>query len=309
MIYTLTFNPSLDYTMELPELVPGGMNRAHRAGITPGGKGINVSMILDTLGMANTMLGFVAGFTGDEIERSLKASGHHSDFIRLKSGLSRINVKLCSDASYAAGTAPTELNAPGPAIDHDSLNALDAQLNRLSAGDVLVLSGSVPESLPVYTYQRILDSLKGRNVLTFVDTTGESLLSTLSCRPFLIKPNRQELEELFSTHIKLHNDVDRYAARLHELGARNVLISLDGEGAVLLCEDGRYIYLEAPSGQVVNPVCAGDSMLAGFIYGWLSTHDHMSAFRYAIAAGSASAFSSGLASKDDIMSLYRLQTK
>lgn len=299
MIFTLTLNPSIDYTMEINDLIPGGMNRAVSNSLRPGGKGINVSIILDALGMPNTILGFIAGFTGDEIEKSLKQGGHNTDFIRLKSGLSRINVKLCSNVS-------TEVNANGPMILNEDMALLNARLDSLQSGDVLVMSGSLPNNLPDFTYSSILERIRDRGILTFVDTSGESLLSCLPCKPFLIKPNRQELEELFSTKIELHTDVVKYAARLQELGARNVLVSLDSEGALLLCEDGRTFYREAPTGVAVNTVGAGDSMLAGFIYGWQLTGDYEKAFRYGIASGSASAFSEGLASGEDILSLFRL---
>ncbi len=298
MVYTLTFNPSLDYVMEMNGLRPGAMNRATRTEIYPGGKGINVSVVLNTLGTESIMLGFVAGFTGDEIESSLKKAGCRTDFIHLKSGLSRINVKLCSPES-------TELNAPGPFIGKDDLLCLYNQLNALNEGDVLVLAGAIPAGLPHFTYQYILDYLKEKNITTVVDATGEALLSTLNYRPFLIKPNRQELEELFSTKLLLRADVEKYARKLQDMGARNVLISLDHEGAVLLTEDKELISHDAPSGRVVNPVGAGDSMLAGFISGWLETGSYENALKTGLASGSASAFSVGLPTKEDILALRR----
>lgn len=299
MIYTLTLNPSLDYTMTLERLDPGSMNRAREASLTPGGKGINVSCVLDSLGYPTQMLGFLAGFTGDEIEKQLTDGGHRSDFIHLSSGLSRINVKLCSSIS-------TEVNADGPSIDKVALEQLYSKLDRLTDSDVLVMSGAIPSSLPDYTYRLILDRLADRAITAVVDATGQPLLSVLPAHPFLIKPNRHELEELFSTHILLHTDVDRYARKLQELGARNVLVSLDREGAVLVCEDGSVLFMEAPDGVVLNPVGAGDSMLAGFIFGWLETGSYSEALKAGIAAGSATAFSTSLASADDILSLRRL---
>ena len=299
MVYTLTFSPSIDYVMDMDHLIPGQMNRASSTHIYPGGKGINVSAVLDTLGVENTILGFVAGFTGNEIERILKKNGQKTDFIHLKNGLSRINVKVLSSES-------TELNAPAPAIRKDELKQLNDKLTRLTDGDTLVLSGAIPSCLPVYTYRFILDSLKDRNITTVVDTTGDHLLSALESRPFLIKPNREELGELFSTKNISTNDAEKYAHTLQDKGARNVLISLDREGAMLLCEDGTLLTREAPRGNVVNPVGAGDSMLAGFIYGWLETSSYEDALKTAVCAGSAAAFSSGLPAKDDIMSLRRL---
>ena len=299
MVYTLTFSPSIDYVMEMNSLTPGQMNRASNTHIFPGGKGINVSAVLDALGVENIMLGFIAGFTGNEIENILKKHGHKTDFIRLKNGLSRINVKVLSKES-------TELNAPAPAIRKDDLKQLNDRLSKLSDGDILVLAGAIPSSLPAYTYRVIMESLKDRNISTIVDCTGDLMLSAIESRPFLIKPNRQELSELFSANITLKNDVEKYARTLQEKGARNVLVSLDREGALLLCEDGSVLEFDAPRGNVINPVGAGDAMLAGFICGWLETGRYDDALKTAICAGSAAAFSSGLPSKDDILSLKRL---
>ncbi len=299
MVYTLTFSPSIDYIMEMDGLIPGGMNRASATHILPGGKGINVSTVLDSLGVETTMLGFVAGFTGTEIENILNRHGHKTDFIHLSNGLSRINVKVL-------GSQATELNAPAPAIYKDDLKVLNDQLSRLKDGDTLVLAGSIPSALPDYTYSVILDSLRSKNITTVVDAEGKLLLSALESHPFLIKPNRQELEALFSTRIISRSDVEKKARTLQEKGARNVLVSLDREGAVLLCEDGSVISCEAPDGNVINPVGAGDSMLAGFICGWLETGKFEDALKTAVSAGSATAFSGGLPSKDDILSLRRL---
>lgn len=298
MIYTLTFNPSLDYIMELDSLNPGGMNRASSTRITPGGKGINVSIVLTALGVENSMLGFVAGFTGDIIERELKSSGYDTAFIHLESGLSRINVKLSSNVS-------TEINAPGPSIGRAELELLYSQLDLLTNEDILVLAGAIPDTLPDYTYQMIVERMNDRGVKTVVDATGNLLLSTLSCHPFLIKPNRQELETLFSCKILLHEDVSKYAGKLIEMGAQNVLVSLDHEGAVLATAS-ETIYVPAPDGNVINPVGAGDSMVAGFLTGWLETGLKAEALKMSVAAGSASAFSSGFASGDDIRTLRRL---
>ena len=301
MVYTLTFSPSIDYVMEMKNITTGTMNRASATHVYPGGKGINVSAVLDSLGTENTVLGFIAGFTGDEIERILAAHGQKTDFIRLKSGLSRINVKVLTSES-------TELNAPAPAIRKDDLKKLNDKLLTLKDSDVLILAGTIPSSLPDYTYRFILDSMKDRNVTTVVDATGDLLLSSLESHPFLIKPNRDELGALFSTKITLHTEVEKYARTLQEKGARNVLVSLDRDGAVLLCEDGTLLHHEAPSGNAVNPVGAGDAMLAGFIHGWLASNDYEDALKMGLCAGSAAAFSTGLPSKDDILSLRRLMS-
>lgn len=299
MIYTLTLNPSLDYVMEVENLRPGSMNRATGTHVYPGGKGINVSAVLTTLGIENTALGFIAGFTGDELERSINAHGIKSDFTRLRSGLTRINVKL-------PGSVTTEINAPGPTVTQQQLQELAARLTQLTSDDVLIISGTIPPSLPEFAYTVILGAVRDSGVTTAVDTSGMALINSLSMHPFLIKPNREELESLFSTKFVRRDEIERCAHSLQEMGARNVLISLDSEGAILLTEDGQLLSLSAPAGTAVNPVGAGDSMLAGFMYGWLTSNDFGEALKFGIAAGSASAFSTGLASKEDILALKRL---
>lgn len=299
MIYTLTLNPSLDYIMELDSFTPGTMNRASATHIYPGGKGINVSAVLTSLGIDNTALGFIAGFTGDELERSLNAHGIKTDFTRLDTGLTRINVKLL-------GSNTTEINAPGPNVSKQQLQDMCVRLARLSADDVLIISGAVPPSLPEFAYSVVLGLVNPLGVTTVVDTSGMTLINSLSMHPFLVKPNREELEALFSTKIVLGDTVERCARSLQEMGARNVLVSLDSEGAVLLTEDGQLLSAAAPAGNAINPVGAGDSMLAGFMYGWQMTHDYNEALKFGIAAGSASAFSSDLASRDDILALKRM---
>lgn len=299
MIYTLTLNPSLDYTMEFARLQPGAMNRAKKTGITVGGKGINVSAVLSELKVPNTILGFIAGFTGDRIEEILKINKANTDFVKLPSGTSRINVKVLAGES-------TELNAPGPVIDKNSLKLLKDKLTGITSDDVLVIAGAIPASLPEFTYRTLLDDIKARNITTVIDTSGEALLSTLETAPFLIKPNRQELEALFSTRIASHTEVDKYAHELQKLGARNVLVSLDREGAVLCCEDGNVLYRPAPEGEINNTIGAGDSMVAGFLWGWLETGSYEDALKCGIAAGTACAFSNDLPMGDDIRSLRRL---
>ena len=299
MIYTVTFNPSLDYSMEMGQIETGALNRAKSVQITAGGKGINVSKVLANLNVENLILGFVAGFTGDEIERSLSRSGCSSEFIRVARGISRINVKI-----HAKET--TELNAPGPEISLKDMEKLYTQLDRLNKGDYLVLAGNIPESLPDYSYRQIIDRMNAKGVNTIVDASGSALLSTIEFSPFLIKPNRQELGELFSTKIAVHESVDKYARELQSKGARNILVSLDGEGAVLLTENGDIFYQEAPRGNAVNTVGAGDAMLAGFLWGYIESVDYKEALKCGVAAGSASAFSEGFASGDDIRAIRRL---
>lgn len=299
MVYTVTLNPSIDYVVEMGELRRGCLNRATNTKVYPGGKGINVSAVLNSLGVENKMFGFVAGFTGNELVRSLTAEGLTADFIKLRSGLTRINMKVCESVS-------TEINTPGPNITKDNLKELADKLGELKDGDVLVLSGSIPQGLPTYTYRTIMELVKDRDIKIIVDTSGEQLLATLECHPFLIKPNRTELEELFSTKILLTSDAEKFAHSLQDMGARNVLVSLDSEGALLLREDGSVLHHDAFQGQVINPVGAGDSMVAGFIAGYLKNNDFSEAFKTGIAAGSAAAFSNGLPSSEDILSLTRL---
>lgn len=299
MVFTITLNPSIDYIVEVDELRRGVMNRATSSRVYPGGKGINVSAVLGSLGVPNRMLGFIAGFTGDELVRSLTRAGLDSDFIKLKSGLTRINMKVCESMT-------TEINSPGPNINKDDFKLLENKLNDVHEGDVLVLSGSIPKGLPSFTYRSLLELVKDRDVLTVVDTSGEQLLSTLESHPFLIKPNRTELEELFSTKLMRESDAEKYARNLQDMGARNVLVSLDCEGALLLLEDGTVLHREAPSGEAVNPVGAGDSMVAGFIAGYLESGDFEEALKMGLAAGSAAAFSNGLPSSEDVISLKRL---
>ncbi|MCR5330776.1 MAG: 1-phosphofructokinase [Lachnospiraceae bacterium] len=299
MIYTVTFNPSLDYTMEFDTIHEGKLNRAKYARITAGGKGINVSKILTRLNVDNLILGFVCGFTGDEIERSLSREGCASEFIRLDRGISRINVKVNSGQT-------TELNAPGPEIPPKDLDLLDKQLDRLGRGDFLVLAGNIPEGIPEFSYRMLINKMNSKGVKTVVDASGNALLSTLEFSPFLIKPNRQELSELFSTNALSRESIDRYAAELRSKGAANVLVSLDSEGAVLATENGDIIYRPAPEGKAVNPVGAGDAMVAGFLWGYTETGDYSEALKCGVAAGSASAFSQGSVSGDDIRALRRL---
>ena len=298
MIYTVTFNPSLDYIVSVDDFKLGLTNRTSSELLLPGGKGINVSTILTNLGIESTALGFIAGFTGDEIVRKVEEIGVRSDFIRIEDGISRINVKLKSIDG-------TEINGMGPDISRAKTEELMKKLDVLGKGDVLVLAGSIPVSLPDDIYSRILEGLEGKGVTFVVDATGELLLNVLKYHPFLIKPNNHELGDIFDVELKTREEVVPYGRKLQELGAKNVLISMAGEGAVLVAEDGSVYDAPAPKGVLVNAVGSGDSMVAGFTAGWMEKRAYRLAFYMGVAAGSASAFSEFLATKDEIMSLYQ----
>lgn len=296
MIYTVTLNPAIDYIMTLSDFKEGAVNRSAREEIFFGGKGINVSIILNCLGVSSTALGFTAGFTGEAIEQGLSAQGITTDFIRLAAGNSRINVKLKSEHE-------TEINGKGPVISPDRIEKLFQKLNALKSGDILILAGSIPSSLPDDIYQQILSRLSEKGVLFAVDAAGTLLTSVLNHRPFLIKPNHIELGEIFGTEITAAEQASKYARELQKQGARNVLVSMAEQGSVLLDEKGTVISMKAPIGTAVNSVGAGDSMLAGFIAGFIQKADFSYALSLATAAGSATAFSAGLADKKLI---YRL---
>lgn len=297
MIYTITFNPAIDYAIGVENLAPGMTNRSTFEQFLPGGKGLNVSTILNNLGIDNIALGFIAGFTGAEIKRSFEAMGGKSDFIELKEGISRINVKIKS-------TRETEINAVGPAIDGESMSRLMEKLDTLRDGDILILAGSIPASLSDSLYSDIMKMLSDRKIMIVVDATKELLLNVLPCKPFLVKPNNQELEEIFGVMLQTREEVVPYAKKLQEKGAANVLVSMAGEGAVLAAETGEVLMSAAPAGKVINSVGAGDSMVAGFIAGWCEKQDYTHAFKMGLAAGSASAFSEQLATKQEIERVY-----
>ena len=297
MIYTLTLNPAIDYVVQLDHpLTSGAINRTHAEVFQFGGKGINVSNVLRTLGHPTTALGFIAGFTGLGLEEELQKLGLATDFIRLPEGNTRINMKI-------KGSEETEINGSGPSIPEEALCQLFYQLDKLVSGDVLVLSGSAPKSVSADIYASILRRLTDKAIATVVDASGPLLTKTLPHHPFLIKPNRQELEELFCTTLSSDEEILSCARKLQIQGARNVLVSLAGQGALLLDEAGKVHRKPCPSGQIVNSVGAGDSMVAGFIAGWLQTGDYDYALRLGIAAGSATAFSLGLADKAAIDAL------
>ncbi len=297
MIYTVTFNPSLDYIVSMDRFEMGKTNRTTGEQMFPGGKGINVSIVLRNLGIKNTALGFTAGFTGDQIEREVRKVGLLTDFIHLDKGLSRINVKL---KDYDG----TEINGMGPEIEQIDVNALYEKLDRLTADDVLVLAGSIPNSLPDSIYSDILARLQKKGVLFVVDATKDLLLNVLQYRPFLIKPNNYELGEIFQVTLNTREEVVPYAKKLQEKGARNVLVSMAGQGAVLVDALGAVHMLAAPEGRLVNAVGAGDSMVAGFLAGWTEKKDYAYAFRMGISAGSASAFSELLATRQEIEQIF-----
>lgn len=297
MIYTVTFNPSLDYIVSMDRFELGRTNRTTGEQMLPGGKGINVSIVLKNLGIESTALGFTAGFTGEQIEKEVEAMGLMADFIRVDNGFSRINVKL---KDYDG----TEINGMGPDIDAASVNRLYGKLDALCAGDVLVLAGSIPKCLPDSIYRDMMERLQGKGVRFVVDATRELLMNVLQYRPFLIKPNNHELGEIFGVTLHTREEVVPYARKLQEKGAVNVLVSMAGEGAVLVDENNAVHMLPAPKGKLVNAVGAGDSMVAGFVAGWTEKQDYDYAFCMGIAAGSASAFSELLATREEVEQVF-----
>lgn len=296
MIYTVTFNPSLDYIVSVDHLTLGEVNRTNREIMNPGGKGINVSLVLKNLGQDSTALGFMAGFTGEEISRRLQDVGIRSDFIKVKNGLSRINVKIRSDEE-------SEINGMGPEIADEDINKLYEQLDGLQDGDVLVLAGSIPSVMPETMYSDIMKRLSDKHLKIVVDATKDLLMNVLKYHPFLVKPNNHELGEIYGVSLNTRDEVIPYARKLQEEGAQNVLISMAGEGAVLLTADGQVFQSEAPRGTVQNSVGAGDSMVAGFVAGYLASNDYEQAFYTGVCTGSASAFSEGMATKEAVQNL------
>ena len=298
MIYTVTFNPSLDYIASCDDFILGQTNRTTKEIIYPGGKGINVSIVLRNLGLDTTALGFLAGFTGDEIKRLIIKEGIKNEMIEVNNGFSRINIKLRSSQE-------SELNGMGPSIDQQSIRKLYQKLDNLTSDDILVLAGSIPSCLPSNIYSDICNYLKDKNMKIVVDATKDLLLNVIPYKPFLIKPNNHELGELFKVELNTREEVVPYAKKLQELGARNVLISLAGEGAVLVDENGEVYSSKAPKGKVINSVGAGDSMVAGFLYGYKTFNNYNEAFKYGVCTGSASAFSEQLAKLDEVIDLYK----
>ena len=298
MIYTITFNPALDYIIRVDDFKLGKVNRTSYEEIYAGGKGINVSIVLNNLNVENIALGYIAGFTGDEIENRVKSKGCKTDFIKLNNGMSRINVKLKSNEE-------SEINGQGPAINDRDLDELFNKLDSLKEGDILVLAGSIPSTLPENIYEVIMKRLENRNIKIIVDDTKDLLLNVLKYKPFLIKPNHHELAELFNVKLNNEDEIVFYANKLKEMGAKNVLISMAGDGAIFVTEDNRVITSNVPKGKLVNSVGAGDSMVGGFIAGYINNADLEEAFKMGVATGSASAFSEGLATKDKVYELLK----
>lgn len=294
MIYTVTLNPSIDYIVRLDELKTGITNRTTSEEYYIGGKGINVSCVLAELGIKSTALGFVAGFTGEAIEKGLKNPKITADFITLKSGISRINIKI------KAGEE-TEINCQGPHIDEEELLNLFDKIDNIQSGDTLIIAGNIPNTLPDDVYERIIERLDGKDVRIVVDATKKLLVNSLKYKPFLIKPNRQELSEIFDTTVKTESDVVKYAQELQKMGAKNVLVSLGGDGALLVDEFGKVHKEGVIKGhKVLNTVGSGDSMVAGFVAGCIDKNDYGYALKLGSACGNATAFLNGLATKDKI---------
>lgn len=299
MIYTVTFNPSLDYILRLDDLTRGEINRATYENILPGGKGLNVSMVLKNLGHESRALGFVAGFTGEAVEKQFKSFGCEADFVHLDEGFSRINVKIKAKEE-------TEINGQGPLIPKAAQNALFQKLETLKDGDTLVLAGSIPNTLPDDIYERIMERLAHRGIRIVVDATKGLLRKVLKYGPWLIKPNNHELGEMFDTELKTEKDILAHAKKLQEMGAKNVLISMAGDGALFLTETGESFRSPAPEGTLVNSVGAGDSMVAGFLAGFAESGGSWeSAFFMGVATGSASAFSENLATRPEVEALLK----
>jgi len=298
MIYTVTFNPSLDYIVSVGNFQTGMTNRTVTEQLLPGGKGVNVSAVLGNLGFESTTLGFVAGFVGEEICKRVRDYGCQADFIKIEDGISRINVKL-------KDIDGTEINGMGPEIPAQKVDMLFEKLDGLGDGDVLVLAGSIPSSMPDDIYKVIMQRLAGKGVLIVVDATQKLLVNVLEEHPFLIKPNHHELGEIFGVVLNSREEVVPYAKKLQTMGARNVLVSMSGKGAVLVDENGHCYESPAPQGTLVNAVGAGDSMVAGFIAGWLENKNYGHAFKMGISAGSASAFSEFLATREEVECIYK----
>ncbi|HIZ16669.1 MAG TPA: 1-phosphofructokinase [Firmicutes bacterium] len=299
MIYTVTFNPAIDYVMKLDSLKIGEVNRSVGEEIYVGGKGINVSIVLNELGVKSRALGFCAGFTGAAIEKGIKSMGIETDFVHLESGNSRINVKIRAEDE-------TELNGQGPQISREAIISLLERLDMMKEGDTLVLAGSIPNTLPENIYELILERLSGKKIRFVVDATKDLLLNVLKFKPFLIKPNNFELGEMFNTTLKTNDEIISCAKELQSRGAENVLVSMAGDGAILADAGGEVHIIGTPEGKAVNSVGAGDSMVAGFIAGYMESGDYAYALRLGTAAGSATAFSMGLAKSDEIYRLLQI---
>ena len=303
MIYTVTFNPAIDYIAEVNNLKMDEINRATSEKILAGGKGINVSVVLKNLGVESIALGVIAGFTGQEIKRKVEEFGIKTDFVYIPEKFSRINVKLQSNIA-GVKSVETAINGEGPKITEKEIAELMEKLEKLEKEDYLVLAGSVSRNMKDDIYEKICTKVKQKGAKIVADATGKLLVNVLKHNPFLIKPNKEELEEIFEDEIKTNEEIILYAKKLQEMGAENVLISMDQDGAILITKDKKVLHSKAPKGKLVNSVGAGDSMVAGFLTGFITYDDYEKAFKMGIAAGSASAFSENLATKEEI--LYQL---
>lgn len=300
MIYTVTFNPAIDYIAEVNEVNKEKINRALSEKVLAGGKGINVSIVLKNLGIENIALGFVAGFTGKEIKRQVENHGVKTDFVYIDDKFSRINIKLQSKVAGIVSTE-TAINGEGPKITDKEIEELMKKIDKLKNGDYLVLAGSTSRKMKDDIYEKICKRIENKQIKIVADATGKLLVNVLKHNPFLIKPNKEELEEIFEDKIDTNEEIIMYAKKLQEMGAQNVLISLGKDGAILITKNNSVLYSKAPKGVVVNSVGAGDSMVAGFLAGLLIHDDYEKAFKMGIAAGSASTFSEKLATKDEIL--------
>ncbi|MFR6633187.1 MAG: 1-phosphofructokinase [Atopobiaceae bacterium] len=296
MIFTVTFNPSLDYIVRVDEMRLGTINRTNYEQLLPGGKGINVSIVLGNLGHPSRALGFSAGVTGVALEKLLADSGVDADLVHVKAGFTRINAKV-------KAVEETEINGQGPRIAPEDVDALFSKLDVLGQDDTLVISGSVPNTLPSDMYEQVMERLAGCGVRIVVDAERDLLTRVLPYRPFLVKPNNHELGDIFGVTLKTRDEVVPYARRMQEMGAQNVLVSMAGEGGVLVAADGQVYQSPAAKGTVVNSVGAGDSCVAGFLAGLMETGSYQTAFRMGLAAGSASAFSDHLATRPEVEDL------
>lgn len=303
MIYTVTLNPAIDYITELDEIKVNEINRVKSEKVLAGGKGINVSIVLKNLGIESTALGFIAGFTGMEIKRQVEKFDIKTDFVEVGNRFSRINVKLQIGGNELI-TGETAINGEGPRIPQEKIDLLFKKIEKIEKGDIIVLAGSISRKLPNDIYEKICEKANKKEANIVVDATGALLVNVLKHKPFLIKPNKSELEEIFGTRINTNDEIVRYAQKLQDMGARNVLISMDEDGAILLTQEKNIIYKQAPRGILVNSVGAGDSMVAGFIAGYLTYDDYEKALKMGISAGSASAFSKDLATKEEILKLF-----
>ena len=302
MIYTVSFNPAWDYVMSVDDFELGKTNRASIESIMFGGKGINVSAVLKELGITSTALGFIAGFTGEALEKEIESKGIKTDFIKLSQGMTRINVKLKTGRE-------TEINGRGPDIDDEAVELLFEKLKTLSSSDMLILAGSIPSSMPSDIYEKILERLKEKKITFVVDATRDLLLNVLKYNPFLIKPNIHELEEIFDTPLKSDEAVTQKAKALQKKGAKNVLVSMGGDGAILIDEFEKAHKIGVVNGKLINSVGAGDSMVAGFVAGYEKYHDYSLALKLGTAAGNATAFSEGLAKRELIDTIFESLTR